>query len=103
MAAGTTLYLHFLKEIVLAHFQSLFGKSNRMYFVKMKAKCMKEEVQKFLSLTYRLAGFHSCAEKAIRLYVRAQKFSWTSRTRRDTNKRERSKSKGKEKLVSSFL
>ena len=29
---------------MLAHFQSLFGKSNRVYSDKLKAKCMKEDV-----------------------------------------------------------
>ena len=45
-----------LKEIVLAHFQSLFGKVIVMYSEKMKAKYMKEDVRK--SFFRKLAGWH---------------------------------------------
>ena len=38
--------LYFLEEIVFGHFQSIFGKSNRMYSEKMKAKYMNEDVWK---------------------------------------------------------
>ena len=41
-----TFRLYFLKEIVLAHFQNLFGKSSREYSEKMKAKCVNEDVRK---------------------------------------------------------
>ena len=36
----------FLKEIVVAHLQSLFGKISREYSEKVKAKYMKEDVRK---------------------------------------------------------
>ena len=49
--------LYFLKEIVLAHFQRLFGRSNCYVFLENKGKiheggCVKE----FFTLTYRLAS-----------------------------------------------
>ena len=52
----TTFRLYFLREIVLAHFQGIFVKGNRVYSEKMKAKCMKEDLRK--SFFCYLAGWH---------------------------------------------
>ena len=35
-----------MKDIVLAHFQSLLWKISREYSEKVKGKCMKEDVRK---------------------------------------------------------
>ena len=43
-----------------------------------------------------MTGFDNYSGKNARLHVRAQQFRRTSRTRRDTNERERSKSKDQE-------
>ena len=46
------------------------------------------------------AGFGNSSENAVRLHVRTWQFRHTSRTRGDTNERERSKSKNKENQCS---
>ena len=46
ITSNTTFRLYFLKKIVLAHFQNLFGKSSCECSEKMKAKCMNEDVRK---------------------------------------------------------
>ena len=43
-----------MKEIVLAHFQSLFEKSSRVYSDKIKAKCMNEDVRKSFSVNLKV-------------------------------------------------
>ena len=47
ITSNTTFHLYFLKEIVLAHFQNLFGRSNRDAFWENEDKihkggCVKE-------------------------------------------------------------
>ena len=37
-----TFHLYFLKEIVLAHLQSLFGRSNRDAFLENEGKILEE-------------------------------------------------------------
>ena len=41
---GTTFCSYFLKEILFAHFKSLFGRSNSDDYEKMKPKYMKEDM-----------------------------------------------------------
>ena len=48
--------LYFLKEILLAHFQSLFGRSNRDAFLENEGKNMKEDMWK--SFFRKIAGWH---------------------------------------------
>ena len=42
MTSNTTFCLHFLKEIVLPHFQSLFGKNKRGVFWENESKIYEE-------------------------------------------------------------
>ena len=44
-----------------------------------------------------VTGFDNCSEKAVHLHAHSQQFRCTSHTKRDTNEREHSKSKDKQK------
>ena len=67
----TLLYflLIFLKEILLEHFQSLFGKSNRDFFLENEGKLyyMKEDMEK--SLFRELADWPLATSLRINLFT----------------------------------
>ena len=57
MTRNTTFCLYFLKEILLAHFQSFFGRSNRDAFLENEAKIHEGEYVKEFFFR-KLAGWH---------------------------------------------